>query len=89
MKVALSALDAGRITIGAISVGLAQRALDESISYSMTREQFGTKIFDFQGLQFMMAIWQRILNPQDYLSITPLNYWMKANQIKKFLQWRK
>lgn len=55
MKVALSALDAGRITIGAISVGLAQRALDESISYSMTREQFGTKIFDFQGLQFMMA----------------------------------
>ena len=55
MKVALSALDAGRITIGAISVGLAQRALDESVSYAMTREQFGTKIFDFQGLQFMMA----------------------------------
>lgn len=55
MKVALSALDAGRITIGAISVGLAQRALDESISYSLTREQFKQKIFDFQGLQFMMS----------------------------------
>jgi len=55
MKVALSALDAGRITIGAISVGLAQRALDESISYSLSREQFKQKIFDFQGLQFMMS----------------------------------
>ena len=49
------ALDAGRITIGAISVGLAQRALDESISYSLTREQFKKKIFEFQGLQFMMS----------------------------------
>ena len=55
MKVALSALDAGRITIGAISVGLAQRALDESIAYSLSREQFSQKIFDFQGLQFMMS----------------------------------
>ena len=55
MKVALSALDAGRITIGAISVGLAQRALDESVRYSLSREQFGQKIFEFQGLQFMMA----------------------------------
>ena len=55
MKVALSALDAGRITIGAISVGLAQRALDESVAYSLSREQFSQKIFDFQGLQFMMS----------------------------------
>ena len=55
MKVALSALDAGRITIGAISVGLAQRALEESINYSLTREQFSTKIFEFQGIQFMIS----------------------------------
>ncbi len=55
MKVALSALDAGRITIGAISVGLAQRALDEAVSYSLSREQFNKKIYEFQGLQFMMA----------------------------------
>ncbi len=55
MKVALSALDAGRITIGAISVGLSQRALDEALSYSLSREQFGQKIFEFQGLQFMLS----------------------------------
>src|SRR5690606_30511125 len=54
-KVAMSALDAGRFTIGAIAVGLAQRALDEAVKYSLTREQFKQPIFEFQGLQFMMA----------------------------------
>ncbi len=54
-KVAMSALDAGRFTIGSIAVGLAQRALDEAIKYALTREQFKQPIFEFQGLQFMMA----------------------------------
>lgn len=54
-KIAMAALDRGRITIGSIGVGLAQRALDEALSYSLERKQFGQAIFDFQGLQFMMA----------------------------------
>jgi len=54
-KIAMSALDKGRITIGSIAVGLSQRALDESIKYSLERKQFKQSIFDFQGLQFMMA----------------------------------
>lgn len=54
-KVAMSGLDKGRITIGSIAVGVAERALDESVKYSLSREQFGHPIFDFQGLQFMMA----------------------------------
>jgi len=54
-KVAMSALDRGRITIGAIGVGCAQRALDESVKYSLERKQFDQEIFNFQGLQFMMA----------------------------------
>ena len=53
--VAKSGLNAGRITIGAIAVGASQRALDESVKYSLQREQFKTPIFNFQGLQFMMA----------------------------------
>ena len=53
--IAMSALDRGRITIGAIAVGLAQRALDEAVKYSMERQQFNQPIFDFQGLQWMMA----------------------------------
>ncbi len=54
-KVAMAALDKGRITIGSIAVGLAERALSEAIKYSLNREQFNQPIFDFQGLQFMIA----------------------------------
>lgn len=52
---AKGALCAGRVTIGAISVGLAQRALDESVKYALERKQFNQALFDFQGLQWMMA----------------------------------
>jgi butyryl-CoA dehydrogenase len=54
-NIAMAALDRGRITIGAIANGLSQRALDESVKYSMERHQFGQPIFDFQGLQWMMS----------------------------------
>jgi alkylation response protein AidB-like acyl-CoA dehydrogenase len=54
-KIAMSALDRGRISIGSIAVGLSQRALDEAINYSLERQQFKQAIFDFQGLQWMMA----------------------------------
>jgi len=54
-KVALGGLDAGRITIGSIAVGLTDRALSESVKYSLERQQFDQPIFEFQGLQFMMA----------------------------------
>ncbi len=54
-KVALGGLDAGRITIGSIAVGLSDRALSESVKYSLERQQFDQPIFEFQGLQFMMA----------------------------------
>jgi alkylation response protein AidB-like acyl-CoA dehydrogenase len=54
-KVALGGLDAGRVTIGAIAVGLTERAVEESVRYSLERSQFDQPIFDFQGLQFMMA----------------------------------
>lgn len=53
--IAMAALDKGRFTIGAIAVGCAERALDESVNYALSRHQFNQAIFDFQGLQFMMA----------------------------------
>lgn len=54
-KYAMSGLDRGRITIASIACGLAERALEESIKYSLERKQFNQEIFNFQGLQFMMA----------------------------------
>jgi alkylation response protein AidB-like acyl-CoA dehydrogenase len=51
----LKILDGGRISIGAPAVGLAQAALDASIPYAQTREQFGRPIGSFQGVAFMVA----------------------------------
>jgi alkylation response protein AidB-like acyl-CoA dehydrogenase len=52
---ALSVLDGGRISIAAISLGLAQAALDASLSYARQREQFGQPIANFQAIQWMLA----------------------------------
>jgi alkylation response protein AidB-like acyl-CoA dehydrogenase len=51
----LKILDGGRISIGALAVGLAQAALDSAIPYAQTREQFGRPIGTFQGVAFMIA----------------------------------
>ncbi|TJZ58796.1 acyl-CoA dehydrogenase [Streptomyces piniterrae] len=53
--IALSALDSGRLGIAACAIGVAQAALDEALSYTAERRQFGRPIADFQGLRFMLA----------------------------------
>jgi len=54
-KIAMKALDGGRIGIAAQSVGLAQGALNEAIEYVKVREQFGKPIAAFQNTQFKLA----------------------------------
>ena len=51
----LVALDGGRISIGALSVGIAQACLDASLKYAKEREQFGQSISKFQAIQFKLA----------------------------------
>ena len=51
----LKILDGGRISIGALALGIAQGAYDASIPYAQTREQFGKPIGSFQGVAFMIA----------------------------------
>ncbi|ATE52330.1 MULTISPECIES: acyl-CoA dehydrogenase family protein [Actinosynnema] len=55
MRIALSALDSGRLGIAACAVGLAQAALDEAVAYARGRSQFGRPIIEFQGLEFLLA----------------------------------
>ena len=55
LRIALSALDGGRIGIAAQAVGLAQGALDESVKYARARKAFGQSIAEFQGVQWMLA----------------------------------
>jgi butyryl-CoA dehydrogenase len=55
LKIALIALDGGRIGIAAQAVGLAQGALDQSIKYAKQRRAFGKSISEFQAIQWMIA----------------------------------
>ena len=51
----LQILDRGRITIGALSTGLARGALEESVRYARDRRAFGQPIGDFQSIRWMLA----------------------------------
>ena len=52
---AMKTLDLARMFVGGLAVGIAQRALDEGIAYTKTRQQFGRPVAKNQGLQFKMA----------------------------------
>ena len=48
-------LDAGRIGIAALSIGLAEGAFEEALRYASVRKQFGQAIANFQGVQFQLS----------------------------------
>ena len=54
-KLAMRTFDRSRPEIGAIAIGVSQRALDECTRYAKEREQFGQAIAQFQAIQFMLA----------------------------------
>jgi len=54
-RIAMAGLDGGRLNIGACSLGGAQFCLDRTIDYMKERKQFGTRLADFQALQFRIA----------------------------------
>jgi len=53
--IAMATLDGGRIGIAAQALGIAQRALEESLRYAKGREAFGQKIADFEAIQWKLA----------------------------------
>ena len=54
-KIAMAGLDGGRLNIGACSIGGAQFCLDRTVEYMKERRQFGSRLADFQALQFRVA----------------------------------
>jgi len=51
----MKTLDAGRIGIAALSLGIAQGAYEEAVKYAAVRKQFGKPIAEFQGISFQLA----------------------------------
>ncbi|MDO5683151.1 MAG: acyl-CoA dehydrogenase family protein [Propionibacteriaceae bacterium] len=54
-RIAMAGLAKGRLGVAASATGLAQAALDSAVAYAKEREQFGTRIADFQGIRFLLA----------------------------------
>ncbi|OGN96075.1 MAG: acyl-CoA dehydrogenase [Chloroflexi bacterium RBG_13_51_18] len=55
LKIALEALDASRVTVGAEAVGISRAAYEAALAYAKERKQFGQPIADFQAVQWMLA----------------------------------
>ncbi len=54
-KIAMATLDRSRLGIAAQAVGIAQGAIDAAVAYAADRQQFGQRVTDFQGIQWMLA----------------------------------
>src|SRR6202790_1736086 len=63
LKIALSALDGGRIGIAALALGLAEGALDESVKYAKQRRAFGKPFGGFKAFRGLWGAWQRREKP--------------------------
>jgi alkylation response protein AidB-like acyl-CoA dehydrogenase len=90
-KQALSVLDGGRIGIAALSVGIAQGALEASIKYAKERRQFGKPIADFQGIQWKLADMATEINAARlltqraaWMATKGMNFTLAVSQAKLF-----
>ena len=54
-RIAMQALDGGRLGIASCSVGLARAALDAAVQFARERQQFGKRLVEFEGISFMLA----------------------------------
>jgi len=81
--IALHCLDGSRIGIAAQSVGLSQRAMDESVLYAKQREAFGQPIAEFQAIQFMIADMATLIDAARLLTHRAAYLWDKEKLISK------
>jgi len=77
-KIAMMALDGGRIGISAQAIGIATAALEEAAAYAKERRQFGKPISDFQAIQWMLADSQTELDAARLLCLRAA--WLKENK---------
>jgi alkylation response protein AidB-like acyl-CoA dehydrogenase len=74
-KIAMMALDGGRIGIASQSIGIARAALDESVRYAKDRRTFGVPIAEHQAIQFKLADMRTLIDASQLLAMRAA--WMK------------
>jgi len=82
-SIALHCLDGSRIGIGAQSVGLAQRALEEAARYAKQREAFGKPISELQAIQFMIADMATSVETSRLLTLRAADRWDRGLPVSK------
>lgn len=78
LKIALEALDGGRVGIAAQAVGIAQGAFEEAVRYAKQRKAFGKTISEFQAIQWMLADMQTEIEAARVLTYQAA--WLRENQ---------
>ena len=81
---ALQILDGGRISIAALSLGLAEAAMSHSVKYAQARKQFGKALSDMQAIQFKIAEMSMKIEAARLLTFKAA--WMKDNGMKVTLE---
>jgi alkylation response protein AidB-like acyl-CoA dehydrogenase len=81
---ALQILDGGRVSIAALSLGLAEAALEHSLKYAQARKQFGKALTEMQGIQFKLA--QMSTNIEAARALTFKAAWMRDQGMKTPLE---
>lgn len=84
LRQALILLDGGRIGIGALAVGLAQRALEESLVYAKQRHAFGQPLAEMQAIQWMIA--DAATEIQSARLMVYYSAWLKDQQLDYSMQ---
>ena len=80
---AMKILDGGRISIGALALGIAEGALNAAINYSKEREQFGKPISSFQGISFKLADMATEIEASKLLLYQAADKLMKGENVNK------
>jgi alkylation response protein AidB-like acyl-CoA dehydrogenase len=81
---AMRVLDGGRISIAALSLGMAQGAFDNALKYSKQRKQFGKAISEFQAIQWKLADMATEIDAARLLTMRAA--WLKDNNMKTTLE---
>lgn len=83
-KLAMMALDRGRVNVAAVATGIAQKAFDEAMDWARKREQFGQPIGNFQAIHFMLADMNALIMASRAMYLQ--GAWMLDNNIRCIIE---